>query len=483
MANLDNSSGHFGSLLGDGRGAAGLRKRRRAEWRLKSYGIAAIAVAGFALFSLLGSVIIQASGALTEAYVTIPVELVEDEIDPEGNRDAKKILRADFAGITKDTLKAAFPAVTGRSAKRELYDVVSTGGSFELAEIVSENPDLVGTTYNHRYLASDVTDLYLKGSFGRLNEIETEGLLSLTGDDKEVEITSTSDDFAKVLVEVKALLLDDAKRLRRHAARQNNAVSVYTARVENAVDDEVRAAEQKKLDRAIRKRDKLLKDAESVEARAGASVGAEEIDDENRSVLLRANGGWLKVTEIDVNTATATVLKPFETPVENAQDWTLYMSDLPEAARKVSDTQIMVIEELREAGAIDQVFNWRFFSSGDSREPELAGIWGATVGSFWTMLVTFLLAFPIGVSAAIYLEEFAPKNKFTDFIEVNIIVEIPTGITDSASVLPVQVFRWSDFPERAFEAKTGAAICVLLVFLVIMNAIAILLRRRFERRW
>ena len=57
------------------------------------------------------------------------------------------------------------------------------------------------------------------------------------------------------------------------------------------------------------------------------------------------------------------------------------------------------------------------------------------------------------------------------------------GITDSASVLPVQVFRWSDFPERAFEAKTGAAISVLLVFLVIMNAIAIVLRRRFERRW
>ena len=66
---------------------------------------------------------------------------------------------------------------------------------------------------------------------------------------------------------------------------------------------------------------------------------------------------------------------------------------------------------------------------------------------------------------------------------VAFIVDVPSGITDSASVLPVQVFRWSDFPERAFEARTAAAICVLLVFLVLMNALAVFLRKRFERRW
>jgi phosphate transport system permease protein len=66
---------------------------------------------------------------------------------------------------------------------------------------------------------------------------------------------------------------------------------------------------------------------------------------------------------------------------------------------------------------------------------------------------------------------------------VAFIVDIPTGVTDSATVLPVQVFRWSDFPERAFELRTAAAICVLLIFLVIMNALAVFLRKRFERRW
>ncbi|MEO1540511.1 MAG: ABC transporter permease subunit, partial [Pseudomonadota bacterium] len=66
---------------------------------------------------------------------------------------------------------------------------------------------------------------------------------------------------------------------------------------------------------------------------------------------------------------------------------------------------------------------------------------------------------------------------------VAFIVEIPGGVTDPATVLPVQVFRWSDFPERAFEARTAAAICVLLFFLVLMNAFAVFLRKRFERRW
>jgi phosphate transport system permease protein len=66
---------------------------------------------------------------------------------------------------------------------------------------------------------------------------------------------------------------------------------------------------------------------------------------------------------------------------------------------------------------------------------------------------------------------------------VAFIVDVPGGVTDPATVLPVQVFRWSDFPERAFEARTAAAIVVLLAFLIAMNAIAVFLRKRFERRW
>ena len=241
-------------------------------------------------------------------------------------------------------------------------------------------------------------------------------------------------------------------------------------------------------------------------------------------------------------------------------------------------------------------FNATFFSTGDSREPEQAGILGAAVGSLFTLIVTLLLSFPIGVLAAVYLEEFAPKNRWTDLVEVNInnlaavpsiifgllglavflnffglprsaplvggmvlalmtlptiiiaaraalkavppsireaalgigasklqvmthhvlplampgiltgtiigmaqalgetapllmigmvafIVDIPGGFTDPATVLPVQIYIWADSPERAFVAKTSAAIMVLLGFLICMNALAIWLRKRFERRW
>ncbi len=591
----DTSQGHHGSLLG--KRSPALINRRRAEWRLKAYGITAITVAGLALFTLLYSVLNQAAMAVSESYITMPVTLAPDELDLPADAGPDEILRGDFNGLTKQTLRDAFPAITGRTAKRELYDLVSAGAPFELADKVTADPGLLGETIDYRFLASDVTDLYLKGEFGRLDELPANGKLSLVMRDDTAVLSSTSNDFAEALTEVKAQLVDDAAQLRRQAARQNNAVQVYRERAEAAETEDERARNERKAEAAVEKREALLDKAAELEARAQGTRGAEDLDDENRSILIKAAGGWIKLTRLDRASARGEVMIPLEQPAfDNRDNWQVFMTDLPEAARKVSDTQIVAIEALRDRGQVDQVFNTRFFTAADSREPELAGIWGAVVGSFWTMLVTFVLAFPIGVSAAIYLEEFAPKNRFTDFVEVNInnlaavpsivfgllglavflgifgvprsaplaggivlalmtlptiiiasraaikavppsirdaalgvgasklqttfhhvlplampgiltgtiigmaqalgetaplimigmvafIVDIPSGITDSATVLPVQVFRWSDFPERAFEAKTGAAICVLLLFLVIMNALAIVLRRRFERRW
>jgi phosphate transport system permease protein len=269
---------------------------------------------------------------------------------------------------------------------------------------------------------------------------------------------------------------------------------------------------------------------------------------------------------------------------------------LPEGDRRVKDQEIAWIDTLEARGGVELRFNKAFFTSGDSREPEQAGIWGAVVGSAYTLLITLLLSFPIGVLSAVYLEEFAPKNRWTDLIEVNInnlaavpsiifgllglavflgtfglprsaplvggmvlalmtlptiiiagraalkavppsireaalgvgasplqvvthhvlplalpgimtgtiigmaqalgetapllmigmvafIVDIPGGVTDPATVLPVQIYLWADSPERAFVEKTNGAIMVLLAFLIVMNALAVLLRKRFERQW
>lgn len=87
---------------------------------------------------------------------------------------------------------------------------------------------------------------------------------------------------------------------------------------------------------------------------------------------------------------------------------------------RVSDLQIAWIDQLYASGDIATRWNRNFFTRGDSREPEQAGIWGAVMGSLFTLVITFALSFPIGVAAAIYLEEFAPRNRFTDFIEINI---------------------------------------------------------------
>jgi phosphate transport system permease protein len=267
-----------------------------------------------------------------------------------------------------------------------------------------------------------------------------------------------------------------------------------------------------------------------------------------------------------------------------------------ESERRLSGAQVGWIDALEAQGRVRSVFNTRFLTSGDSREPELAGIWGAMVGSFLTLVVTLAITFPLGVAAAVYLEEFAVRNRWTELIEVNInnlaavpsivfgllglavflgafklprsaplvggmtlalmtlptiiitarvaiqavppsireaarglgasplqvvghhvlplalpgiltgtiigmaralgetapllmigmvafIVDVPHSFRDAATALPVQVFLWADTPERAFVEKTSGAILVLLGFLIAMNATAIALRKRFERRW
>lgn len=581
------------------------RKRNAAQTRLKLYGIFAIFLAALALVGLLWTVLGNAAGALRENYVTLPITLTVEDIDPKGTADPDVIGKADFAGLTKAALRDYFPTVKARKDKRQLYDVVSSGAAFELREHVRANPELVGQKIDFRFLASDISDLYLKGFYGDLDEQDHSAPLAVEPSGKnKVTVQIEPEVLNATFVQIRAELEKQAKRIRAKAQLQDNGVREFERRLTIAETDDAKAEAQKQIEARSALRDQLNSEAEVLEQRAFAtgSVTAEEkLDKSMPSVLLRvADTGWVKMTSLSSNGGTGEVLSPLD-ELQNpttfaSEDWKLFVNFEPEVSRKTSDKQIVWLESLRAEARVDDNWNWRFFSSGDSREPELAGIWGATVGSFLTMLVTFFIAFPVGVLAAIYLEEFAPKNKLTDFVEVNInnlaavpsivfgllglsiflgvfgvprsaplaggivlalmtlptiiiasraairavppsirdaalglgasklqtsfhhvlplampgvltgsiigmaqalgetaplimigmvafIVDIPQGVTDSATVLPVQVFRWADFPERAFEARTAAAICVLLVFLVLMNLLAIVLRKRFERRW
>lgn len=290
-----------------------------------------------------------------------------------------------------------------------------------------------------------------------------------------------------------------------------------------------------------------------------------------------------------------TIRVPVSDPFDQLNKGTIDRNT-PEANRRVSDAQIAAFDELVADGRISSPFNWALFTNADSRFPELAGLKGAFVGTGYLLLVCFAIALPVGIGAAIYLEEFAPKNRLSDLIEVNInnlaavpsvvfgllalavflnwfglnrgsplvggltlaLMSLPTIIIatraalkavppsireaalgvgasrqqvvfhhvlplampgimtgtiiamaqaigetapllligmnafitaapstpfESATTLPTQIFIWADSPERGFVSRTSAAILVLLTILVIMNALAIWLRRRFERRW
>ena len=397
----------------------------------------AIALAIAALAALFISIIGNGHTAFQQTFIELEVTYDPEVLGIGEDRNSKALSAANYQGLVKKTMRDMFPDVKGRKAKRALYGIVSTGASFILRERVLADPGLIGRTERVRVPADDDIDMLVKGHIDR----------------------------------------------------------------------------------------------------------------------------------------TA-----------------------PASERRVKDNQLGWVASLEQAGRIEKRFNTTFFTAGDSREPELAGIRGAAVGSFYTLLVTLVLSFPIGVAAAVYLEEFAPTNRLTDLIEVNInnlaavpsiifgllglavfinffglprsaplvgglvlslmtlptiiiasraalksvppsireaalgmgaskmqtithhvlplaipgmltgtiigmaqalgesapllmigmvafIVDVPGGPLDPSTVLPVQIFLWADSPERAFVERTSAAIMVLLAFLITMNALAVILRRRFERRW
>ena len=408
-----------------------LPKRGRSEFRFQIIGIGAILLSLAFLSWLTVTVIFGSLGAFKHVEIAVPVDLTSKNVD------ADDVNSASFGSIMKSGLREQFPDVKKRKDKKKLYKLISVEGSLELKEKVLDNRDLLGQKVKIWVSASDDVSLYVRG----------------------------------------------------------------------------------------------------------------KIDD-----------------------------------------------TLPEDQRKITDKEISWINNLEANGQIRTKVNWGFFRNGDSREPEIAGILAALVGSTLSLLVCFILSFPLGVSAAIFLEQFAPRNRLSDIIEVNInnlaavpsivfgllglsiflgyfdlprssplvggmvlslmtlptiiiasraslqavppsikeaalalgatpvqavfhhvfpvalpgmmtgaivgmaralgdtapllmigmvafIVDIPKSILEPATALPVQVFLWADSPERAFNEKTSAAIIVLLIFLIVMNLSAVLLRRKLEQRF
>lgn len=210
-------------------------------------------------------------------------------------------------------------------------------------------------------------------------------------------------------------------------------------------------------------------------ARAGLREKFPEVADraERRALnqLLSVAAGYRIKQEIENNPdllgKKMTIAVPASASVDMVVKGNIERS-APEEQRPISDRQLQWIDELIAEGSLETRFNTAFFTNGDSREPELAGIRGALMGSFYMLLITIGLSFPIGAAAAIYLEEFAPKNRWADLIEVNInnLAAVPSIVF---GLLGLALFiNWMSLPRSA--PLVGGLVLSLLTLPVIIIA-------------
>ncbi|MEL6678472.1 MAG: DUF3333 domain-containing protein, partial [Pseudomonadota bacterium] len=253
-------------IHGSPESAARLGKRKMAEIRLQAYGILAIIAAGAALVILLWSTFITARFALSETYVTLPINLSQEAIDPDNTRDPAEIRKASFPRIVRDSVRDYFPYVTGRTDRRALADLYSGGSGYELRDEVMADPSMIGQTIEYRLLASDVVDLYMKGEFGTLDEQPNDADITLSFIDEEVVfLTADSDIFTPALALVRQDLADQAARVRSEAARQDAGVEAFRQIAEDAETDEARESALAEVSTRTVVRDNLLQQAEDLE--------------------------------------------------------------------------------------------------------------------------------------------------------------------------------------------------------------------------
>ena len=554
---------------------ARVRARYRRETRFKAYGLAALTLTTIVVVVLIADVLIRGIPAFWQHYLVLDVTVDPEAVSSGGKTDAATIRSADYFPLTQAALDAAIPNIKSRSAQKQLTRLLSTGAADELREKLLAEPALIGTTVKSHLLLSASADLYFKDEATPITTREMRGIATPSGTSGEITVLTSANDFADAVVLIKQRLAARAEQLRSEADRLDLFGGEAVASKVKQLRDEAAALQQ----------------------RVELPKVEEILDNRMPSLLVAIDGGLVKITKISDISITGDVLLPLKSTADAAPgEWQLVVYETPESNRKATDQEVAFLERFRALGKVERSFNWRFLTAGDSREPELAGIRGALVGSALTLIVTLMLCLPIGVMAAIYLEEFAPKNRFTDMVEVNInnlaavpsivfgllglavflnffglprsaplvggitlgllvlptiiiagraalkavppsikeaalgvgashqqaifhhvlplampgimtgtiigmahalgetapllmigmiafIVDVPHGFTDAATVLPVQIYLWSDLPEAAFKAKTAAAIIVLLMFLFVMNGMAIWLRKRFERRW
>lgn len=525
-----------------------IKKRHAADKRLQLYGLMAIGMAILLLGILIVSLVMKGYTAFVQTKIDLPIELDASRFNPENPR------KGPYRSAVRDAFLALFPEVTDRREKRDLQKILSSEARFIVRDYMVSNPEAIGKRITLRLPLSDPFDQLHKGVIPSQIEALSRGERQTFSRLVNRGVLSTQD--GRSLVRIDAYINPEA------VPRDDPASGDFKKIVNEGFRSLYLGTGDQGFERIL----------------------ADNAADAVKDAVIANPGSIGKTISVDV-------------PI-SVHYATLYKGERPMITnpRFASAKQIEAFQSLEKRGLLHTPLNRELLFNSDSRFPEQAGLAGAIVGSFWTLLVCFLISFPVAIAAAVYLEEFAPKNRATDLIEVNInnlaavpsvvfgllglavflglfglprsaplvggmvlslmtlptiiiatraalkavppsvreaalgvgaskhqvvmhhvlplampgiltgtiiglaqalgetapllligmnafITSPPGGILEPATALPTQIYSWADSPERGFVAKTSAAILVLLGFLVMMNAIAIYLRQRFERKW
>jgi phosphate transport system permease protein len=526
-----------------------VRRRYAADRRLQIYGLSAIGLAVCLLGVLFASLIFTGYVAFTTTKVSLSVFLDAKEIDPAKPADA------NYRKLTRDAFFALFPDVTSKKEQRDLFKILSSGAPYIVRDYIVDHPEDIGKTVKIPVPVSDPYDQIYKGVIPARIDALTTGAMERFKTLQSRGVVRIDDGKAKVRLEA---FVDPADVPEGDLAAAN-----YQRMVDESIDSYF-PGERNRAYREIlatEAADALKQRVAADPALLGKTVTVDLPVSPNYDSLAR--------------TGEAKMLNP----------------------RFSSEKELEWFDSLKTRGLLHSPISWELFFNADSRFPELAGLAGALTGSFFALLVCFLLSFPVGIATAFYLEEFAPKSRMSDLIEVNInnlaavpsvvfgllglavflgafglprsapivggmvlsLMTLPTiivatraalkavppsireaaygvgaskhqvmlhhvlplampgiltgtiiglaqalgetapllligmnafipsienmGILQPATALPTQIYSWADSPERGFVSRTSAAILILLAFLMTMNAIAIYLRHRVERKW
>ncbi len=414
-----------------------LRRRYAAERRFKYYGLAGIGLGVLFLAVMLVNIVSTGWTAFLQTYIQIEVTFTPELVDPSGARTEDALRQGDYFTLARDALKQTFPEVTGRSERRQLNALISVGAEHQLRNMVIADPSLIGTTQQVWVLASDDVDMFWKGYIDRDLPEEQRRV-----PDAQIAMIDTLESRDAIKQEFNWAFFTNADSREPEMAGIAAGVvgSFLTLLVTLILSLPIGVATAIYLEEFAPKN--WITDAIEVNINNLAAVPSIIFGLLGLAVFLNFFG------------------LPRSAPLVGGM--VLALMTLPTIIIASRAALKSVPPSIREAA----------LGLGASRQQAmlhhvmplaLPGILTGTI---------------IGMAQA--LGETAPLLMIG---MVAFVAEVPGGITDPATALPVQVFMWAGSAEAAYQEKTSAAIMVLLVFLIMMNAFAIWLRKKFERRW